>query len=788
MQLTIGRSGRWGHRPAAARTAHASAATAPAAAIVAMAASLLLVGTAARGQAPSMRPDANEPQRAVGVPPSAPRIEVRKIRMEGIESIDESEARDTLKTRRSSCRLILLAPLCRWTPTLFLVNKKYLDRETVAEDATRIQVLYWRHGFREARVDTVITQRRGHRTATVTFRITEGPPTTLRALDVAHRGTNVLGDARVARALRDASRPGAPFDVIALERAMLELRNALWDEGYADAQVTAAVSRPDTITRSVSATVTLAPGEPTRIGRIEVEGNRAASEETVRSALSLRPGELFRRRDVMASQRYLIRSALFERALIITPQPAEGSNGGGRVVTVTVNEGPARRARVGAGFSTVDFLQTSALFTHNNFLGGARRLDVRGALTNVMAGALDGRAVFRDVTPPGLVDADRDRFLAPMWQAGVTLTQPWLGSPRNSAGVSAFAHRRSAPAVFVDRGAGGEATLARELAERVTVGASYRAERTRVDAADAYFCGSYGVCEAGAARALRAPAWLAPAAVALLADRADDPDFPTAGFSARLEGEAAAAATGSDFRHARLFAEGTAYRALGSGGTSVVAVRVRGGAARPLGGGGTGSAGDVLHPRKRFYAGGLQSARGYGENRLGPRALLASAEDLIAAGCSAASVADGSCDPAVLPAGRMEAQPLGGGTLLEASAEWRIGLRDGLGAAIFADGAYVGTRGGGAALRALARGRGDVTPGAGLRVYSPLGVLRLDLGLRLRTAERLPVLVDVEDGAGGRRVVRLSADRRYDELEGARGTLGRTLRRLTLHFTIGQAF
>ncbi|HKG94915.1 MAG TPA: POTRA domain-containing protein, partial [Gemmatimonadaceae bacterium] len=495
-----------------------------------------------RAQPPSSRTDATETQAVVKVPPKDTRIEVRRIRFEGVRAIDETEARDTLKTRQSSCRLILLAPLCRFTPTLFLVNKKYLDRETVAEDATRLQVLYWRHGYREAQVDTVIVQRPGHRTATVTFRIREGPPTTLRAIEavygspVRHQRDGHAFDVRV----------GAPFDVIALERAMLNLKNELWDEGYAEARVTAAVSRADSLTRSVSAVVTVEPGAPTRVGRIEVEGNHHASEATVRSALTLQPGDLFRRRDVMASQRYLFRSGLFERALIIMPQREEADDGSGRVVRVTVQEGPARRARAGVGFSTVDFLQTSAIFSHNDFLGGARRLDVRGAVTNLLAGSLDGRGPFRDLTPPGVAGDERQRFLAPMWQAGATITQPWLGSPKNGLSVSAFAHRRSAAGVFVDRGAGGEMTFARELAARVTAGASYRAERTRVDAADAYFCGGYGACEAGAAAALRAPAWLAPAAVALMVDRADDPDFPTAGYSGRLAGEAAAPGMGSD--------------------------------------------------------------------------------------------------------------------------------------------------------------------------------------------------------------------------------------------------
>jgi outer membrane protein assembly factor BamA len=50
----------------------------------------------------------------------------------------------------------------------------------------------------------------------------------------------------------------------------------------------------------------------------------------------------------------------------------------------------------------------------------------------------------------------------------------------------------------------------------------------------------------------------------------------------------------------------------------VLATHVRLGFVRPL----TGLIGDaVLHPSKRFYAGGSQSVRGFGENQLGPRIL-----------------------------------------------------------------------------------------------------------------------------------------------------------------------
>ena len=55
---------------------------------------------------------------------------------------------------------------------------------------------------------------------------------------------------------------------------------------------------------------------------------------------------------------------------------------------------------------------------------------------------------------------------------------------------------------------------------------------------------------------------------------------------------------------------------------------------------------DILHPRKRFYAGGANSVRGYGENQLGPRILTIDPAKLITgAGCTTANIASGTCDP-----------------------------------------------------------------------------------------------------------------------------------------------
>ena len=95
--------------------------------------------------------------------------------------------------------------------------------------------------------------------------------------------------------------------------------------------------------------------------------------------------------------------------------------------------------------------------------------------------------------------------------------------------------------------------------------------------------------------------------------------------------------------------------------------------------------------------------------------------------------------------------------MIEGSVEWRVPLGRLLGGVVFADGAYVGTSG----LAVASRGKGAVTPGVGLRYRSPLGVLRLDFGLRPVGAETLPVVVSVLDAAGQPQVVQLAREKRF---------------------------
>jgi outer membrane protein insertion porin family/translocation and assembly module TamA len=547
----------------------------------------------------------------------------------------------------------------------------------------------------------------------------------------------------------------------------------------------------------------LVPNHMTTIGQIVISGTDEIAPKTVLNSLTFRPGDRFRRSAVLESQRNLYESNLFKLAALEVPETFDSV----KTVNVVLREAQLHEARLSAGFNTVDFIQTEGRFTHYNLLGGARRLEISTTVGNLFAGSLNGTGIFQRQRVDSSITGDAADFLQPTWQASAQLVQPaWLRRPRNSLAIGGFAHRRSVPAVAIDRGYGGHLTYTRSMALRAPASLNYRFEVTRVEAGDPYFCVNFGVCDTTTIGALRLHQRLSPTLATLQIDRTDQPLNPLRGYTARAELEHASSATISDYAYNRAFAEGALFSRLGPR-AAVLATHLRLGFVRPFAGR-TGDA--VLHPRKRFYAGGSQSVRGYGENQLGPRILTVPHGYLInattAAGtpCDAFSDAIRFCDPNTARDSTGDApklvgddtftpRPLGGTSIVEASVEYRFPLSfiKNLGGAVFVDGAAVGERvldplSGLGSLKNLVKGTGAITPGIGIRYYSPAGPIRVDAGFNPSRAEDLAVVTELLEN-GGRRIVALETPRRYAPTGEGTGFRG-VLNRITLHLSIGQAF
>ena len=709
--------------------------------------------------------------------------EVVDLKFEGVKSLKVDEMRASIVTDESHCQSFILRPICWFNKSRIFYERRYLDRDELIRDVLRLRVFYWKRGFRETQVDTVVTPR-GPKKVAVKFVVDEGPPTVVS--DVTVTQTNpVLSSRAIER--RILLKRGDPLNMIKLDSMRVRLETALWDNGYADAIVDTAVTvAGDGLSARVA--LTLNPRWLTTIDSVHVHGNEKVSARTIRRSLTFEEGDLYRRSDLLRSQRNLYESNLFRRAVIELSTEETGTDST-KIVDITVQESPPREARLSFGFTTADFLQAEGRFTHYNFTGGARRLMITGAVGNLLAEQLNDKLFFSDNYVN--VGSDRGRYFAPTYNASAELQQPWFGSARNALALSVFTHRRSAPGIYVDRGYGTSATFTREVALRAPASINYRFEVTTVEAGDVYFCVNFGVCDRPTLDALRGHQRISPLTLTGNIDRTNDPFSPNRGYRGRTALEHASGFTASDYRYNRASVEGSAFmpiRRRGALGGHLRLGWVKGVASTGAALGGLEGE-QILHPRTRFFAGGAQSVRGFGENQLGPRILTVSAAELRAGKLSK----DGplacpeptpitECDPN-LPAYQDEdfqPRPLGGNTVAEANVELRFPLWRNLSGAAFVDAGIVTQ----SIDRSLPGSRAAVTPGFGVRYRSPVGPIRVDIGINPGRAERLPVISE-EIVSGERRLVRLNTRREYSV---SRGGFTGVLDRMVLHLSIGEAF
>ena len=704
------------------------------------------------------------------------------VTLKGVKGVKQTDLLSNIYTTASYCNSFILKPFCWISKSSYFYTKKYLDHMELQRDVLRIRVFYWKRGYREAEVDTVVVPR-GKNQVGVTFTISEGLPTRVSDIIVNQPTPTLLSQREIKK--RMLLGKNGPLNLIRLDSTRVFLQARLFDKGYADAEVDTTITI-DSAAHTAAVTYTLNPKYKTTVEDIIIKGNDDVAEKTIRKSLTFNVGDIFVRSEMLRSQRALYESNLFRRAAIEPRPPIDiATPDSAKVVIVTVQEAPPREARLSAGFNTVDFVQVGGRFTDYNFFGGARTLDVQAAVGNLLAGSLNGRGIFHNASGPPT--SDLARYFVPTYNASIDLRQPWFGSPRNELALSLFTHRRSAPGIYIDRGYGTSLTFTREVADRAPASLNYRFEISKVDAGDVYFCINYGVCDLPTLNALRGNQKLSPLTITSSIDRTNDPFSPNTGYRADGSVEHASAFTASDFRYNRATVDGAAFYKLRSRGA--IGAHARIGWVNALGstaqavGVSLGTDDGILHPRKRFYAGGSHSVRGYGENQLGPRVLtvpigvLQSHDSLNAACTSGTDVT--MCSPnAGLLDRDFEPRPLGGNFVVEGSVEVRFPVWQQLSGAVFVDAGMVKQH----TNPELARSKSAITPGFGFRYKSPVGPIRADIGINPGGSETLPVVTE-NIVNGQRKLVTLQQRRVYSPTQG-----GGILNRMILHLSIGEAF
>jgi outer membrane translocation and assembly module TamA len=602
--------------------------------------------------------------------------------------------------------------------------------------------------------------------------------------------TSFLGIAEVPDSLGLRGIPirvGEPLSLLALEASRDSVMARLKNRGYAHSEVLIRYIIPPETPYQAQVDLEVYPGPLTRFGpvTVEIQGTKGRvptmDEDVVLRMLPFQEGDLYQEDLQFAGQRNLYNLEIFRfvRFDPDTLSPVDSI----LPIRIRLEEDDVHRVRTGGGLNTAECVNFEASWHSRNFMGGARRLQVTGRLANVLAPQLKntilcddfGEKKFGDLT--GSISAD--------------FIQPWFFSPRNSVSAGVFLERQSVAPVFVREAVGLRVGLNRTLGVGTLMGLSYRPQLTRLQEDEVFYCSAYLICAPEEIALLQGSNLLSPVTLTLSRDRRNQALSPTRGYSLAADFEHAAVWTGSDFLYTRVLTDATWYAQPGSGW--VVATRLKGGWVGPGGFEGlAGAAGstEIVHPEKRLYGGGSNSVRGFAQNRLGPSVLyLDNVERLIEpeGGCTAEEVADLSCDAGGLPDGAFFPSPSGGTRLLEGSLEIRFPVSGSLWeGATFLDFGQVWDEGTSPRLADL-----EVTPGLGVRYFSPIGPIRVDLGYRFGSGEDLPVVTrrievrpDTELGyVTFDDLVVLDSTVRYGE-----GLSAWSPRRFQLHLSIGQAF
>jgi outer membrane protein assembly factor BamA len=154
-------------------------------------------------------------------PPTAskepPKTEVDRLIFKGVKSVDRKDLKLSLYTDASHCVSLVLTPLCWLTHAHYVYARKFLNHDELKRDVLRAEVYYWKRGFRETVVDTLV-QMKGEKHANVSFLVNEGLPTLVSGISVT-QAKPVLSEREIADRL--VLKEKTPLSLIKLDSTVV---------------------------------------------------------------------------------------------------------------------------------------------------------------------------------------------------------------------------------------------------------------------------------------------------------------------------------------------------------------------------------------------------------------------------------------------------------------------------------------------------------------------------------------------------------------------------------------
>jgi outer membrane protein insertion porin family len=580
-----------------------------------------------------------------------------------------------------------------------------------------LQRHYRKHGYHQAVavLDSVTTDREG-RGDVVHISMFEGLRTDVAGVEFL--GADALDLTRAVQSLEYVAGVPAPSDLNDLGGDIYHLRTQLWELGHIRARIDPRMRTVPSETPDRNAAVIsyrIEPGPAFTVRDIRLEGQERSRPELITRELAVTSGELFRWSDVERSQVRLLDTSLF-RDVSFLPVNIDTLAGTTDLLVQVVERKPAYY-EFGFGVGTRERIRLLGAWGHNNLFGRGHRLRLRARVSLNYEDAhrlSDGRA---DPEPNYRYDAG---YTVPRFFGRFDLA-PGLYLAKETRGESGL--NLLTQGFFVGTSFAGGRRTSNTLDLRVEVVDPELHPDAIASLRDAF--------EASDLRktSTRSLGW------GLYEEKRDDPLRPSAGSLRTVQFELAGGPLGGDNSFVKASAAWHGYWRPFFGG--VIATRISAGVVRPYAGS-TSRGADGVPYQERFFAGGVSTVRGYQERSLGPQITDPAVRDSL----QLANDVPLSDQPA-----------RGGNYLILSNVEWRFPMpllkSWRVSGVVFVDGGNVWERARDIQLRSFRwrsypREPDDPSAttlwdyrwsfGGGVRVDTPVGPVRMDVGLPLKRA------------------------------------------------------
>jgi len=536
------------------------------------------------------------------------RVESLEFRFAGTSTLEESR----LESRIALAELGTFERFRRamsWLPFVSAPERMLFDPVTLQKDKVRLQRFYRAEGFPRAEVAYEVSLDTEENTVAIEFVIDEGEPRIVHDVQLVDvNGDEIVPEADLEPAWRDfveeldAERGQRASDVLC-ER--LRHRAVAWwrDHEHAFAEVSAALAPAADDELAVTLTLSVQPGPRTVVGDIFVQGNERIKDGTLRRQLPFRRGDPFRASQLAEGQKELFGLELVRLALVSVADTQNVDTTAD--VLVRVEEGSLRTVEAAIGYTSEEGITALPSWTHRNFWGGARSLQITG----------DART--------GLWSLEE----GPNSRYGLigSLRQPFLGGPRLSGLFGAFVEYGDTPRDESVR-VGFDATALWERHALRTWSVSYGFSHRKVFETRGGGLGEVsdylGFLET--LDEVDVDTRTSALGVAASWGEVDDLIFPSSGWVTRLRAELAGPSGLSNVEYARIGAGADRFFTIG--GKFGLALRAQAGRLFPFGtsvpseSGGDDALVRFLRLRDAvFTSGGTESVRGWGSELLGPK-------------------------------------------------------------------------------------------------------------------------------------------------------------------------